>query len=63
MRDIYRFIAAEARGPAAIRAPPAFATFEDGYRVACVVDAVLESHRRGGVWTQVSVGEHGRRTR
>ena len=32
---------------------PAFATFEDGYRAACLVDAVLESHRRGGVWTDV----------
>jgi hypothetical protein len=33
--------------------PPAFATFEDGYRVACLVDAVLESHRRGGTWVKV----------
>ena len=31
--------------------PPAMATFEDGYRVACLVDAVLESHAQGGVWT------------
>jgi hypothetical protein len=29
------------------------ATFEDGYRAACVVDAVLQSHRHGGVWTDV----------
>ena len=34
--------------------PPAFATFEDGYHSACVVDAILESHRRGGVWTEVA---------
>ena len=31
----------------------AFPTFEDGYHVACLIDAVLESHRRGGVWTAV----------
>ena len=37
--------------------PPAFATFEDGYRVACLVDAVLESHRNGGVWTKVAAVE------
>ena len=34
-------------------APPTVATFEDGYRVAQLVDAVLESHRRGGVWVDV----------
>ena len=34
--------------------PPAFATFEDGYHAACVVDAILESHRRGAVWTKVN---------
>jgi predicted dehydrogenase len=31
----------------------AMATFEDGYRAACLVEAVLDSHRRGGVWTTV----------
>ncbi len=30
-----------------------FPTFDDGYRAACIVDAVLESDRRGGVWTAV----------
>jgi predicted dehydrogenase len=51
MRDIYRAIACpESRTARA----PAFATFEDGYRAACLVDAVLESHRRGGVWTRVA---------
>ena len=29
------------------------ATFEDGYRAACVVDAVLESHAAGNAWTKV----------
>jgi predicted dehydrogenase len=51
IRDVYEFIA-EGRALADPR-PPAFATFEDGYRSACVVDAILESHRRGGVWTEV----------
>src|SRR5262245_4353647 len=46
MRDIYDVIAG--RRPPDPR-PPAFATFEDGYHSACVVDAVLESHRRGAV--------------
>jgi len=50
MRDIYDVIAG--RRPAHPR-PPAFATFEDGYHSACVVDAVLESHRRGAAWTRV----------
>lgn len=36
---------------------PAFATFEDGYRVACLVDAVLDSHRQGSVWTAVRAAE------
>jgi hypothetical protein len=55
IRDIYSFIA-EGRRPGDDR-PPAFATFEDGYRVACLVDAVLDSHRRGGVWTKVRAAE------
>jgi predicted dehydrogenase len=51
MRDIYGFIASGKRMTDA--RPPAFATFEDGYRAAAIVDAILESHRRGGVWTNV----------
>jgi len=51
MRDIYGFIR-EARRPDDPH-PPAFATFEDGYRAACIVDAVLDSHRAGAVWTAV----------
>ena len=51
IRDIYTFIA-EGRRMSDHR-PPAFATFEDGYHAACVVDAILESHRRGAVWTKV----------
>jgi predicted dehydrogenase len=47
--DIYDDIA---KGPARTERPT-FPTFEDGYRAACLVDAILESHRRGGVWTAV----------
>ena len=52
LRDVYTFIA-EGRNPADQK-PPAFATFEDGYHAASIVDAILESHRRGGVWTKVA---------
>jgi predicted dehydrogenase len=50
MRDIYGFIAA---GKSAKDAhPPAFATFEDGYRANCVVEAILDS-AKAGAWTKV----------
>ena len=51
MRDVYGFISAGRK--MSERRPPAFASFEDGYHSACIVDAVLESHRRGGVWLSV----------
>jgi predicted dehydrogenase len=51
MRDIYGFIAT-GRGVDEAK-PPAFATFDDGYRAACVVDGILKSHADGGVWTGV----------
>jgi predicted dehydrogenase len=51
MRDIYGFIA-EGRKPSDPH-PPAFATFEDGYRANCIVEAILASARSGGVWTTV----------
>jgi predicted dehydrogenase len=53
--DIYAQIAGRSQrtGPTAADARPSFPTFEDGYRAACLVDAILESHRRGGVWTSV----------
>jgi predicted dehydrogenase len=51
MRDVYGFIAA-GKPPTDPR-PPAFATFEDGYQSARIVDAILASHTRGGVWTKV----------
>src|SRR5207247_3555975 len=46
MRDIYGSIT-EGR-PLTIAA-----TFEDGYRANCVVEAILESAKRGGVWVKV----------
>ncbi|MEO8077292.1 MAG: Gfo/Idh/MocA family oxidoreductase [Acidobacteriota bacterium] len=52
MRDIYGFIA-EGKKPDAAH-PPAFATFEDGYRANCVVEGILESARKGSVWTKIN---------
>jgi predicted dehydrogenase len=51
MRDIYGFIAAGKK--ASDPHPPPFATFEDGYRANCIVEAILGSAKRGGVWTKV----------
>ena len=51
MRDIYDVIRS---GPPYGTLPPAVATFEDGYRANCVVDSILESARKGGVWTEVA---------
>ena len=52
MRDIYGFIA-EGKKPSDPH-PPAFATFEDGYRANCIVEAILESAKKGSVWTKVT---------
>jgi predicted dehydrogenase len=52
MRDIYGFIAA-GKKPSDPH-PPAFATFEDGFRANCVVEAILESARNGSAWTKVA---------
>jgi len=52
MRDIYGFIA-EGKKPSDPH-PPAFATFEDGYRANCIVEAILESAKQGSVWKKVS---------
>jgi predicted dehydrogenase len=51
MRDIYGFIA-EGKKPSDAH-PPAFATFEDGYRANCIVEAILQSAKQGG-WTNVA---------
>jgi predicted dehydrogenase len=50
LRDVYAAVAAQPRDRT-VR--PAMATFEDGYRMAALVEAVLESHRGGGTWTRV----------
>jgi predicted dehydrogenase len=50
MRDIYGFIAA-GKSPKDAH-PPSFATFEDGYRANCVVEAILKS-AKAGAWTAV----------
>ena len=47
MRDIYGVIA-EGKTADAAR-PPAFATFEDGYRANCIVEAILKSAHAGSV--------------
>ena len=51
LRDIYTFIAS-GKDPNDPR-PPAFATFEDGYRINRIVDAILASSAAGGVWSPV----------
>ena len=51
MRDIYGFIA-EGKKPGDAH-PPAFATFEDGYRANCIVEAILQSAKQGS-WTKVA---------
>ena len=53
IRDVYAAIAHHPRE----QSSTAFATFEDGYHAACLVDAVLASHRGGGVWTVVQAAE------
>jgi len=52
MRDIYGFIA-EGKKPTDAH-PPAFATFEDGYRANCVIEAILDSAKQGSTWTKVN---------
>ncbi len=51
MRDIYGFIAA-GKSPKDAH-PPSFATFEDGYRANCVVEAILKS-AKASAWTRVT---------
>ena len=47
--DAYRWIA---QGGAAKARPAPLPTFADGYRSACLVEAMLRSHAAGGIWTQ-----------
>ena len=47
-RDIYARIVDSSRP-----ASPLVATFEDGYRANCIVEAMLASHAAGSAWTKV----------
>ena len=55
LRDVYAAVLAQKEDEALAQAT--YATFEDGYRAACVVEAVLESHRQGAAWTNVHAPE------
>ena len=55
LKDVYTAIAR--RGTDQAEGAAGYPTFEDGYRVACLIDAVLESHRGGGVWTGVQASQ------
>jgi predicted dehydrogenase len=52
MSSIYSFIAEE-RDMEKDADKIAFPTFEDGYRVNCVVDAIVRSNQNRSVWTEV----------
>ena len=52
LRDVYGFIAEGKKLTPGASVP--FPTFDDGYRSACVVDAILKSHADGNVWTKVA---------
>jgi predicted dehydrogenase len=47
--DIYSVILSDGREKAAT-----LCTFADAYRTSCVVESMLESHARGGVWTAIN---------
>ena len=50
IRDAYEWVRA---GGAPEAKPAMLPTFEDGYRSTCLVDAMLRSHKAGGVWQPV----------
>ena len=52
MRDVYGFIRAGKKSTDA--RPPAYASFEDGYRANVIVETILHSARAGAVWTKVN---------
>lgn len=51
VQDAYAWIR---EGASAEAKPAALPTFDDGYRSNCVIDAMLRSHRAGGVWQPVA---------
>jgi predicted dehydrogenase len=52
MRNVFTFIA-EGRDPATADGL-AFPTFQTGYRIACVTDAILRSQHAGNAWVDVA---------
>ena len=48
--DAYEWIA---RGASAESKPSALATFDDGYRSSCLIDAMVKSNAAGGAWQTV----------
>ncbi|WP_131993443.1 Gfo/Idh/MocA family protein [Acidipila rosea] len=53
IRDAYGWIR---NGASPETKPALLPTFADGYRSACLVEAMLKSHAAGGVWQKVSGG-------
>jgi hypothetical protein len=51
MRNIFSFIA-EGRDPATADGI-AFPTFQTGYQINCITDAIFQSYRAGGDWVEV----------
>jgi len=51
MQTVYGFIMAGKKGTDP--KPAAMATFEDGYRANAIVEAIIDSAKKGGVWTKV----------
>lgn len=52
MSNVYRFIL-EGRDPVSDQANIDFPTFEDGYRVNCIVDAIVRSNQDRNTWVDV----------
>ncbi|MBS1814180.1 MAG: Gfo/Idh/MocA family oxidoreductase [Acidobacteria bacterium] len=48
--DIYDWIRADRT---ATRQPATLCTFEDAHRISVIIESMLESHKRGGVWIDV----------
>jgi predicted dehydrogenase len=51
LRDVYQCVA-DGQRPETLKETP-FPTFQDGYRSACIVEAILKSHANGNTWTTV----------
>ena len=58
MRDAYHWIREKGKPEAK---PAALASFEDGYRSTCLVEAMLKSHANGNVWQKLEYVAAGKR--